>query len=206
MVFKSSVGHPWPIRCRVNLSLAHKCKLRGNPGGSRCASSFRLTWPLARSTQHTIDFTIRRNVMPLKTKCERCGQGVVGLFSSLKRINGKYLCSRCATNPKGLPKYYCNTCRNYTPTALNKGSGWIEFVLYLLYIFPGIIYSVWRRAGSPNVCPLCRAAALVPAAVAKLEGTPVSAEIRDEVECPYCAEKILARAKICKHCGSQVRS
>jgi uncharacterized membrane protein YdbT with pleckstrin-like domain len=33
---------------------------------------------------------------------------------------------------------------------------------------------------------------------------PLSAP-RDERECPYCAEKILARAKLCKHCGQQVQ-
>ena len=144
--------------------------------------------------------------MPLKTKCDRCGQGVVGVFSSLKLINGKYLCPRCATNPKGVPKYYCNACRNYTPTALIKGSGWIELVLYLFYIFPGIIYSIWRRSGSPNVCPHCRSAALIPATAAKPEVTLAPTEVRDEIECPYCAERILARANICKHCGSQVKS
>jgi predicted amidophosphoribosyltransferase len=33
---------------------------------------------------------------------------------------------------------------------------------------------------------------------------PLSAP-RDERECPYCAEKILARARLCKHCGQQVQ-
>ncbi len=27
---------------------------------------------------------------------------------------------------------------------------------------------------------------------------------REERECPYCAERILARAKVCKHCGREV--
>jgi ribosomal protein L37AE/L43A len=25
---------------------------------------------------------------------------------------------------------------------------------------------------------------------------------RDEINCPQCAEKILAKAKVCKHCGA----
>jgi hypothetical protein len=29
---------------------------------------------------------------------------------------------------------------------------------------------------------------------------------RDERDCPYCAERILARAKVCKHCGKDVAS
>ncbi|MEO8201087.1 MAG: PH domain-containing protein [Gemmatimonadota bacterium] len=37
-------------------------------------------------------------------------------------------------------------------------------------------------------------------------GGPViaAAESRDERECPFCAEKILARAKVCKYCGRDV--
>lgn len=34
-------------------------------------------------------------------------------------------------------------------------------------------------------------------------GTLESAR-REERECPYCAERILARAKLCKHCGREV--
>ena len=32
----------------------------------------------------------------------------------------------------------------------------------------------------------------------------VGAEPRDERDCPYCAERILMRAKVCKHCGREV--
>lgn len=35
--------------------------------------------------------------------------------------------------------------------------------------------------------------------------TPISVTAaREERECPYCAEPILARAKVCKHCGRDV--
>jgi uncharacterized membrane protein YdbT with pleckstrin-like domain len=35
-------------------------------------------------------------------------------------------------------------------------------------------------------------------------GFIASTEPRDERECPYCAERILKRAKVCKHCGREV--
>ena len=144
--------------------------------------------------------------MGLKTTCDGCGEGVIGVFSSLKNINGRYLCAQCATNPTDKPKYYCNACHNFTPTALKKGNGWIELVLYLFYIFPGILYSIWRRSGAPNVCPLCRAASLVPAAAAKPIAIIGGSDGRDEIDCPFCAERILAKAMVCKHCGKKVRA
>jgi uncharacterized membrane protein YdbT with pleckstrin-like domain len=36
------------------------------------------------------------------------------------------------------------------------------------------------------------------------QGMPESAAARVERDCPYCAERILARAKVCKHCGRDV--
>ena len=39
---------------------------------------------------------------------------------------------------------------------------------------------------------------------AETTGLPPSAAPRDERDCPYCAERILARAKVCKHCGREV--
>ena len=104
-------------------------------------------------------------------------------------------------------QYFCNACNNFTPTALRKGSGWIELILYLFYIIPGIIYSVWRRSGEPTVCPICKAAALVPAATAKprpVVNREESVNPREERDCPYCAERILIKAKVCKHCGREI--
>jgi hypothetical protein len=40
------------------------------------------------------------------------------------------------------------------------------------------------------------------AALAASVHAPLAA--RDERECPYCAERILVRAKVCKHCGRDV--
>lgn len=30
-------------------------------------------------------------------------------------------------------------------------------------------------------------------------------DLRDEIDCPWCAERILAKAKICKHCGKEMK-
>ncbi|MBI4684176.1 MAG: hypothetical protein HY755_03140 [Nitrospirae bacterium] len=33
----------------------------------------------------------------------------------------------------------------------------------------------------------------------------LSPEARDERECPYCAERILRKARVCKHCNREVQ-
>jgi hypothetical protein len=82
-----------------------------------------------------------------------------------------------------------------------KGNGWIELILWLCYIVPGLIYSIWRRSGEPSVCPTCKSETLKP----YVESANTTAVVqRVEVECEWCAEKILASAKICKHCGREV--
>lgn len=93
-----------------------------------------------------------------------------------------------------LPRYYCTQCHCHSNTAKMKGSGWIELVLYLFYILPGVIYSIWRRSGKPNSCPTCGHAALIPAGSG--EPTPET-----HVRCPDCAELVRREARKCKHCG-----
>lgn len=124
--------------------------------------------------------------MGLRAKCDGCGRG---MLSGLKEINGKYLCSSCASNPGGVLEYYCTSCNSYFPHIGKKGNGWIELVLYLFYIIPGIIYSIWRRAGNSNVCPKCNSTSVI------------SASAGTHVKCPDCKELVLKDARKCKHCG-----
>src|SRR2546428_420791 len=41
--------------------------------------------------------------------------------------------------------------------------------------------------------------------VAATTGQRSSLEVRDERECPYCAERILRKARVCKHCNREVQ-
>lgn len=127
--------------------------------------------------------------MGLETSCERCGRTVLGVFSSLRNVNGRYLCPSCATNPDGTLQYYCTSCSTYVPNKGMKGNGWIELVLYFFYLVPGIIYSLWRRTGNTGVCPNCKSASLI------------SASSGTHVKCPDCKELVLKDARKCKHCG-----
>ncbi len=127
--------------------------------------------------------------MALHLMCEGCGKTVLGVTETLKPINGKNLCSQCAANPQQVSAFYCPACAMYFPYSAKKGNGWIELALYLLWIIPGVLYSIWRRTGNTSVCPKCNSANLI------------QASTETHVKCPDCAEPILKEARVCKHCG-----
>jgi len=45
---------------------------------------------------------------------------------------------------------------------VTKGSFWIELVLWIFFIIPGVIYSLWRLTSRASVCPSCGAAGMIP--------------------------------------------
>lgn len=127
--------------------------------------------------------------MKLKLACDGCGRGTTGATAGLSKVNGKYLCRDCKSNPDGVKRYFCTSCSASSASARQRGSGWIEVVLYICYIVPGIIYSIWRRSGNSKVCPACKRATLI------------SAQGGTHVKCPDCRELVLADARKCRHCG-----
>lgn len=57
---------------------------------------------------------------------------------------------------KNLYKRFCTNCRRDVNPQM-PGNGWIELVLWLCYVIPGLLYSIWRRAErNRTVCPHCR--------------------------------------------------
>ena len=55
----------------------------------------------------------------------------------------------------------CSNCgeRNEVPLVKRaKGSIWIELVLWLCFLVPGLLYSLWRMFSKEQVaiCPSCR--------------------------------------------------
>ena len=47
------------------------------------------------------------------------------------------------------------------PVNAKRGLLVIEIFMWLLYIFPGVIYSIWRRVRKQQVCPNCRNPSIV---------------------------------------------
>jgi hypothetical protein len=76
------------------------------------------------------------------------------------------------TDKQSIPQYekICRQCGtlNVGGSAL-PGHGWIEAVLWLFYLVPGLIYSIWRRSKRQAVCIACGSRDLVQV------GTPVGA-------------------------------
>jgi formylglycine-generating enzyme required for sulfatase activity/DNA-directed RNA polymerase subunit RPC12/RpoP len=55
-----------------------------------------------------------------------------------------------------------------------------------------------------KTCPSCHQTYSDDVEFCPSDGTRLAAEVRDERECPYCAERILKKARVCKHCGHDV--
>jgi hypothetical protein len=59
----------------------------------------------------------------------------------------------------------CTRCGEQTDTLRRetRGSIWIEIILWLMFILPGVFYSIWRMTTRRDVCPACASDQLVPA-------------------------------------------
>ena len=59
-------------------------------------------------------------------------------------------------------KYICMECGcQRDPIDAKRGLLVIEIFMWLLYILPGVIYSIWRRVRKHKVCPNCRNPSMV---------------------------------------------
>ena len=57
----------------------------------------------------------------------------------------------------------CTVCETIAPPKTSvRGSFLVELGLWLLFILPGLIYSLWRLTGKAMVCIACGSTALVP--------------------------------------------
>lgn len=56
----------------------------------------------------------------------------------------------------------CATCGSRgTPRTRTRGSTWLELALWLCFIVPGLIYSIWRLTTRQPVCPECGSAGMI---------------------------------------------
>ncbi len=62
--------------------------------------------------------------------------------------DGKMICPSCGTQGD--------------PDTVTRGSIWIEIVLWLCLLVPGLIYSLWRLSTRGDVCGACGQKGLIP--------------------------------------------
>lgn len=60
-------------------------------------------------------------------------------------------------------KFICNQC-GFTgyPRKKVRGSIFIELLLWVFFLIPGLIYSIWRLTTKQLVCPNCGNATMIP--------------------------------------------
>ena len=82
-------------------------------------------------------------------------------FAVLLAIGGWVVTKR--VGPVSPEQEYCPSCGAVgRPQFRKSGSTWIEILLWLLAILPGIIYSIWRVSTKRWVCPKCDQTGMIP--------------------------------------------
>ncbi len=62
----------------------------------------------------------------------------------------------------GEEEYICPNCKYIgKPETHSKGNFLAEVLLYVCFILPGLIYSIWRESTTKRICPKCRGALMV---------------------------------------------
>ena len=73
---------------------------------------------------------------------------IQGFRKGMADDEGKMICPSCGTQGE--------------PETATRGSIWIEIVLWLCLIVPGLIYSLWRLSTRGDVCSACGQKGLIP--------------------------------------------
>ena len=62
------------------------------------------------------------------------------------------------------PKFVCKDCLSTfdQPKRSTPGSFLLELGLWVMFCFPGLLYSIWRLTTSIKSCPVCGSASFIP--------------------------------------------
>ena len=98
-----------------------------------------------------------------KMTCSKCGKSITIPYSGFA--------------PGLRPKLmFCTACHTSDQTVLNRpGSSWIEIILWLFCLLPGLIYSIWRSSSVHRVCSRCGSRDVIP------DDSPRARELREQL-------------------------
>lgn len=82
-----------------------------------------------------------------KQRQQKLSAGIEAFKEGLKGQD--YVCTQCGEQAK--------------PVLITKGSIFIEIILWLCLLIPGLIYSIWRHSTRFRGCPDCRTQTMVKA-------------------------------------------
>lgn len=87
--------------------------------------------------------------------------GLKGAARGMERARSARTVREANEVPEG--HLYCTQCGTQgKPERSTPGSLLIEIVLWLCFLIPGIIYSLWRLNRRHDVCPACGSTSLIP--------------------------------------------
>ncbi len=83
----------------------------------------------------------------------------------------------------------CERCGKTADKAVAKtqGSLLLELLLWLFFILPGVIYTIWRRSGKPG-CPHCGSEQVVPLESPK--GRELERRFASPAQCGYALDDL----------------
>jgi hypothetical protein len=59
-------------------------------------------------------------------------------------------------------EHICTVCGTRGSDTVTPGSMLTEIFLWLCFLVPGLIYSIWRISARHEACPKCRSRAIIP--------------------------------------------
>lgn len=74
---------------------------------------------------------------------------IKGFKRGLGSATGGMICPNCGTQSD--------------PEDVTRGSLGIEIVLWLCFLIPGLIYTIWRHSSKYEACPACHQPGMIPA-------------------------------------------
>lgn len=56
----------------------------------------------------------------------------------------------------------CTVCGTRGSDTVTPGSILVEIILWLCFLVPGLVYSIWRISARHEACPKCQSRAIIP--------------------------------------------